>query len=435
MNIAIAGLGTVGAEVARQLINSQKSPNTRPHAKAEMTLNITAVSARTENRDRGFSMDSIAFEPDPTALAMRDDVDMVVELIGGDDAPALTLIEQALSIGKPVVTANKALLAKHGARLAMMAEEHGTHLAGEASVAGGIPVLKMLREGLAGNHISRISGILNGTCNYILSMMETTGRGFDDVLAEAQALGYAEADPSVDIDGIDAAHKLAILSAIGFGEVPNFDAIKISGIRNVSAVDIASAAHIGFAIRLLAIVERRGNTVSSSVQPTLVPLASSLAKVTGALNAVEVVGQPVGSVISIGPGAGAGATASAVLADIIDITAGRAPPFFGVPAGDLSPLSHTPSDTSDGASYYMRLTVYDRPGVLADVTAVLRDHQASVATMVQQGRSRDENGTVEIVLTTHEVDAATMTAAIKSIAKLDAVTADPTVMVIAASST
>ena len=426
LNIAIAGLGTVGAETARQVLDHADHIASR----AGRVLTLTAVSARDASRDRGFSMDGIAFEQDPVALAHRDDVDIVIELIGGDDGPALDLIEAALEGGKSVVTANKALLAKHGARLAVLAESKGVHLAGEASVAGGIPSLKMLREGLAANRISRISGILNGTCNYILSTMETTGRDFEDVLKEAQDLGYAEADPSFDVDGIDAAHKLALLTSIGFGSLPDFDAIDITGIRSVSSIDINSAANIGYAIRLLAIAENRDGNIVASVQPTMVPLSSGLAKVDGPLNAVAVEGQPIGSVIAVGPGAGAGATASAVLADLVEVAAGRAAPFFGCAAYQLKPASNNGS-ADYTARFYLRLTVYDRPGVLADVTAVLRDHHVSVESILQQGRAAEGgNGTVPVVLTTHDINNSEMTAAIREIKSLDAVTAEPTVMII-----
>ena len=429
MKIAIAGLGTVGAETARQLIHHHDQIAQR----SGMTMTVTAVSARDAGRDRGFSMEGIAFEQDPVALARRDDVDLVVELIGGEDGPALDLIEAALSNGKSVVTANKALLAKHGARLAALAEASGLALAGEASVAGGIPSLKMLREGLVANRISRISGILNGTCNYILSTMETTGRDFDDVLNEAQEFGYAEADPSFDVDGIDAAHKLALLTAIGYGVEPDFDAISITGIRGVSAIDIAAAKNFGYAIRLLAIAENHQGSITASVQPTMVPLSSGLAKVDGPLNAVAIDGEPIGSVIAIGPGAGAGPTASAVLADIVDVAAGRAAPFFGAKASELSPA--TASNIGEVCRFYLRLTVYDRPGVLADVTAVLRDHNISVESLLQQGRSDEGvHGTVPVVLTTHDTESQSMSAAIEEIKKLDAVTAEPTLMVISGDS-
>ena len=427
MKIAIAGLGTVGAETARQLLVHADHLATS----AGQPLELVAVSARAATKDRGFSMAGISFEPDPSALAGREDVDCVVELIGGEEGPALALVEKSLEQGKSVVTANKALLSKHGHRLAELAEAKGVSLAGEAAVAGGIPCLKMIREGLSGNQISRVSGILNGTCNYILSTMEETGRDFDDVLAEAQSLGYAEADPGFDIDGIDAAHKLSLLASLAFGIAPAFDQMVISGIRSVNALDISCADNLGYVIRLLGIAERVDGSIFLSVQPTLVPKSSQLAKVTGPLNAVSVDGQPIGNVTAVGPGAGAGATASAVLADINDTARGRVSPFFGWDAGSLSPC-HSPDDTGKQNRFYIRLTVYDRPGVLADVTAVLRDHHMSVESLIQQGRSDEGvNGSVPVVITTHEADSTAMQGAIAGIRSLDCVLEDPAVMVIA----
>jgi len=427
MKIAIAGLGTVGAETARQLLTYADHLS----AGAGQPLELVAVSARDASRDRGFSMKAIAFESDPVALAARDDVDCVVELIGGEEGPALALVEAAISQGKAVVTANKALLSRHGHRLAMLAETHGVTIGAEASVAGGIPCLKMIREGLSGNRISRVSGILNGTCNYILSTMADTGREFEDVLAEAQALGYAETDPSFDIDGIDAAHKLSLLAALAFGSVPDFDSIAVAGIRSVNALDIACAENLGYVIRLLGIAEKVDSSILLSVQPTLVPKSSQLAKVTGPLNAIAIDGKPIGNVTAVGPGAGAGATASAVLADIIDTARGRVSPFFGIDAASLTPCP-APNMSGRQSRFYIRLTVYDRPGVLADVTAVLRDHDMSVESLLQQGRSDEgENGSVPVVITTHETDLKAMEGALAGIKMLDCVLEDPAVMVIA----
>ena len=422
MRIAIAGLGTVGAEVARQLIHENALP-----------ASITAVSARNASRDRGFSMDGIDFVNDPVALAARDDVDAVIELIGGEDGPALALVEAAIAHGKPVITANKALLARHGRRIVAEAEKAGVALAAEASVAGGIPCLKMIREGLAGNRINRISGILNGTCNYILTTMEATGRDFDDVLKEAQDLGYAEADPGFDIDGVDAAHKLALLAAIGFGIEPDFDAIRISGIRAVTPVDIRCASDLGYVIRLIGQAEREQDGIRMSVEPTMVAVNSALAKVDGALNAVSVDADPVGSITAIGPGAGAGATASAVLADLADLIDGRTARFFGYPAESLVANGGITTASSATSRYYANLSVYDRPGVLADVTAVLRDAAISVESILQHGRAAEGgDGSVTVVITTHETTADAMVGAVEAIAGLDSVISAPAVMKIAA---
>ncbi|MGC6484547.1 MAG: homoserine dehydrogenase [Candidatus Puniceispirillales bacterium] len=422
MRIAIAGLGTVGAEVARQLIHENA-----------LGARVTAVSARNASRDRGFSMEGVTFVNDPVALAARDDVDAVIELIGGEDGPALALVEAAIAQGKPVISANKALLARHGQRVVAAAEEAGVALAAEAAVAGGIPCLKMIREGLAGNRINRISGILNGTCNYILTTMEKTGRGFDDVLKEAQDLGYAEADPGFDIDGIDAAHKLALLAAIGFGIAPDTEAISITGIRAVKPVDIRCAADLGYVIRLIGVAEREDGGIRMSVEPTMVPHHSALAKVDGPLNAVSVDAEPVGTITAIGPGAGAGATASAVLADLADLIDGRSARFFGAPAATLAAGGAVTSVSTAVSRYYANLSVYDRPGVLADVTAVLRDAAISVESILQHGRADDgSDGSVPVVITTHETTADAMARAIEAIADLDSVIGRPAVMAIAA---
>ena len=425
LNIAIAGLGTVGAEVARQL-TLNKEHFTR---KAGQPINLVAVSARDANKERGFSMDGIEFCQNPLDLAARQDVDMVIELIGGSEGVAYDLVSSALNQGCHVVTANKALLAHHGLALAASAEDSGLALAGEASVAGGIPVIKMLKESLAGNHLTRITGILNGTCNYILSVMQHENREFEDVLAEAQALGYAEADPSFDIDGVDAAHKLAILSSIGFGYAPAIDEVSITGIRQITLTDMKNALHLGCTIRLLGEVERNSDgQVAAMVRPVLLPLDNSLAKIDGPLNAVAFTGEPIGAVTAIGPGAGAGATASAVLADVIDIAQGRISPFFGEPASMLK-SAQGQAQNNRAERHFIRLQVYDRPGVLADVTAILRQHDISVESINQPSRSEDGiHGDVPIIMTTHETVASELFAAMAEIADLSTVLAEPVVL-------
>ncbi len=305
LKIAIAGLGVVGAEVARQVICRGKQLGMA----AGRHLEVVAVSARDRSADRGINLDGIDWHDDAIKLAERDDVDIIIEMIGGSEGIALNLARIGLSSGKHLITANKAMIAHHGTELSQLAEANNAHLLFEAAVAGGIPAVKTLREGLAGNKITRVAGILNGTCNYILSTMETTGRDFDEVLADAQRLGYAEAEPSFDVDGIDAAHKLTILAAIAFGHQPDFNAVSIQGIRDVSSVDFSYANQLGFRIKLVGVAEPG---LMPRMQTCLLPIDSQLAKVNGVLNAVEFHGEPVGTVLAVGPGAGGGATSSAV---------------------------------------------------------------------------------------------------------------------------
>ena len=424
LNVAIAGLGTVGAEVARQLIENADH-FTHQSGRA---VRIVAVSARDATKSRGFSMEGVDFCADAVALASREDVDVVLELIGGEAGVAYDVVTSALKNGRHVITANKALLAHHGHELAQMAEEAGLTLAAEASVAGGIPVIKMLKESLAGNQITRITGILNGTCNYILSVMQHEHREFADVLAEAQKLGYAEADPSFDIDGIDAAHKLAILAAMGFGTAPALDAVAVRGIRDITRMDMENARDLGCTIRLLGEVERgEDGAISAEIRPILLPLESGLAKIDGALNAVSFAGAPIGAVTVVGPGAGAGATASAVLADVVDLAMGRYAPLFGVPAKALK-QGNSKAISNRMERHFIRLKVYDRPGVLADITAILRGHDISVESINQPSRAEDGvNGAVPVILTTHEVKPPAVAAATAEMAELEAVLAEPVI--------
>ena len=424
LNVAIAGLGTVGAEVARQLTENADHFT----EKSGRAVRVVAVSARDATKSRGFSMAGVDFCADALELASREDVDVVLELIGGEAGVAYDVVTSALKNGRHVITANKALLAHHGHALAQMAEEAGLTLAAEASVAGGIPVIKMLKESLAGNQITRITGILNGTCNYILSVMQHEHREFADVLAEAQALGYAEADPSFDIDGIDAAHKLAILAAMGFGTAPVLDAVAVRGIRDITRMDMENARDLGCTIRLLGEVERgEDGAISAEIRPILLPLESGLAKIDGALNAVSFAGAPIGAVTVVGPGAGAGATASAVLADVVDLAMGRYAPLFGVPAKSLK-QGNNKTISNRMERYFIRLKVYDRPGVLADITAILRGHDISVESINQPSRAEDGvNGAVPVILTTHEVKPKPLAAATAEMAELEAVLAEPVI--------
>jgi homoserine dehydrogenase len=418
LSVAVAGLGTVGGGVLKLLRANAGIIS----ARAGRPIAVTAVSARDRNRDRGLELGGLRWYDDPVALAADPAVDVVVEAMGGSEGPARALVEAALKAGKPVVTANKALLAVHGAELAALAEDKNVPLAFEAAVAGGIPAIKALREGLAANNITRVAGILNGTCNYILTVMRERGREFADVLADAQKLGYAEADPSFDVDGIDAAHKLSILAALAFGRPVAFKDVYVEGIRAVSALDIAFANELGYRIKLLGIARQTDAGIEARVHPCMVPQSAPIARVDGVFNAVVAEGDFVGRVMLEGRGAGEGPTASAIVADLIDIARGRNTPVWGAASGALSDAPSVPMDAHHGC-YYLRLMVVDRPGVIADVTAVLRDEGISLESMLQRGRSPGE--AVPVVLVTHETNEAAMRAALARIAALGAVMEAP----------
>ena len=419
LKIAIAGLGVVGAEVARQVINRSDELGVA----SGKLIQVVAVSARDRSVDRGVNLDGIDWYDEAPKLAERDDIDIIVEMIGGSEGVALDLARAALESGKHVITANKAMIAHHGAELAQLAETNGVHLLFESAVAGGIPAVKTLREGLAGNKITRVAGILNGTCNYILSTMETTGRDFETVLADAQRLGYAEAEPSFDVDGIDAAHKLTILAAIAFGHKPDFNAVSIQGIRDVSSVDFTYANQLGFRIKLVGVAEPG---LMPRMQTCLLPLASQLAKVNGVLNAVEFHGEPVGSVLAVGPGAGGGATSSAVLSDLIDIAAGRGGLPFGRSINTLVDANAVKNCAGPDKPFYVRLMVVDQPGVLATLTGILQKHSISVEGLLQQGRA--PGNAVALVMTTHETSVANLGIALDEMEKLPIVKAKPVAM-------
>ena len=418
LRVAIAGLGTVGAAVADILLSRKELIA----ARCGRQIYLVAVSARDRSRDRGVDLSGVDWFDDASVMATQAECDVVLELIGGEDGIAKSVCENAIAAGRHVVTANKALLAMHGTALAQAAEQTGVALGYEASVAGGIPVIKALREGFAGNRISSIHGILNGTCNYILTTMRETGRDFDDVLSEAQELGYAEADPTFDIDGIDAAHKLALLASVAFGTEVDFDAVHVEGIRHVSADDITFADELGYRIKLLGIANQTDDGIEQRVYPCMVPMDAPLAHVEGVFNAVVAEGDAVGTSVLQGRGAGAGPTASAVISDIADIARGTVLPVFSVPASQLTPATTVSLDSRTGP-YYVRLTVLDRPGVIADVSAALRDEQVSVEALLQRGRS--EEGSVPVVLTLHETVEANMQRALDQIAKLDSVVEPP----------
>ena len=421
LKIAIAGLGTVGVGVLRVLAAHSKLLETR----GGRAIRVTAVSARDRGRGRGLDLSAFQWFDDAAAMAADADAEAVVELIGGSDGAAKAVTERAIAAGRHVVTANKALIALHGAALAAAAESAGVTLAYEAAVAGAIPIIRAMREGLSANRIARIRGILNGTCNYILTTMRETGRGFDDVLAEAQELGFAEADPSFDIDGVDAAHKLAILASLAFGSRVDFGGVFIEGIRRVSARDVAYAEELGYRIKLLGTAEITDEGLHQRVHPAMVPLDAPIASVEGVLNAVEAQSDFAGATMLEGAGAGAGPTASAVVGDLIDIACGRRTPTFGVPVSRLAEMPAAPMSGHVGP-YYVRLMVYDRPGVFADVAAVLRDHEISMEAVIQRARSETE--AVPVVLTTHETRESAMQGAADAIAALASVREAPHVI-------
>jgi homoserine dehydrogenase len=427
LRIALAGLGTVGAGLVR-LVEANGALIER---RAGRPVRIVAVSARDRTKDRGVDIGRYAWEDDMTALAERADVDVVVELVGGADGPALTTARNALKAGKGLVTANKAMIAHHGLELADLAGQakggQGVALKFEAAVAGGIPVIKGLREGAAANRIERIYGILNGTCNYILSTMEATGRDFGDVLGEAQALGYAEADPTFDVEGVDAAHKLAILAAIAFGARIDFPAVDISGIARVRAADIAQAEALGYRIRLLGLADcAEGEGLFQRVQPCLVPRHHPLAAVEGPTNAVVAEGNFSGRLLFQGAGAGDGPTASAVAADLIDIARGDVGAPFSVPVAALEARPRADAGHRTNRTY-LRFIVADRPGVLAEIATAMRDAGVSIESLIQQGRP-EEGGEVLVAMVTHESPEANVAEALRLLEGSDSLAEPPLVM-------
>ncbi|WP_296721307.1 homoserine dehydrogenase [Erythrobacter sp.] len=426
LRIAIAGLGTVGVGVIRLLATNAGIIA----ARAGRPIEVVAVSARDRSKDRGVSIAPFAWEDDMTALARRDDVDVVVELVGGSDGPALALSRAALSAGKGLVTANKAMVAHHGLELAQLAEANNAALKFEAAVGGGIPVIKGLREGTSANALTKVYGILNGTCNYILSTMESTGADFADVLAEAQARGFAEADPAFDIEGVDAAHKLAILAAIGFGTRIDFVGVRVSGITQVRAADIAQADALGFVIRLIgeADVEDTadGARLLQRVRPCLVAKGHPLSAVDGPTNAVVAEGNFVGRLLFQGAGAGDGPTASAVAADLIDIARDEVGAPFSIPVAQLAALPPAePGHRTERT--YIRFMVKDRPGVLAELTAALRDGDVSIESLIQQGRSSG-GGEVMVAMVTHEGPERCVAKALALLEGSDSLTGEPLVL-------
>ena len=421
INIAVAGLGTVGAETYRII----KEESDFLKARSSADFNVVAVSARSRDKKRNIDLSGAEWISDCRDIANIKDIDVVIELVGGSEGVAKELVEKSIANGKSVITANKALVATHGSNIGELVAKHDVMFGYEAAVAGGIPIIKTIREGLASNKISRIYGILNGTCNYILSVMRETGQEFEDILADAQRLGYAEADPSFDVDGVDAAHKLAILSAIAFQTPINFSGVYVEGIRLISPVDIDFATELGYRIKLLGIGELLGDGLQQRVRPCLVPVNIPIAQVEDVFNAVAAEADGVGTSLSYGRGAGAGPTSSAVLSDLLDFANNRRTSFLGTADGDLVARPVQELQKLSG-SYYLRLQVFDRPGVLADLTAVFRDKGVSVEALLQRGRNPD--GTVPVVLTTHETSEEAVQKSVAEFEKLENVVEKPCIL-------
>ncbi len=416
LRLGIAGLGTVGVGVVKIIRRQAALLEARTGARIE----ISAVSARDANKDRGVNLSGYAWETDPVALAKRDDVDVFVELMGGSEGAAKDATEAALAAGKDVVTANKALLAIHGQALADQAEAADRVIRYEAAVAGGIPVIKSLTEGLAGNEITRVMGVMNGTCNYILTNMEAKGLGYNALFDECAELGYLEADPNLDVGGIDAAHKLAILSSIAFGTKPNFDGIEIEGIQRITLEDIHQAADMGYRIKLLGVAQRTARGLEQRMQPCLVPATSPLGQLEGGTNMVVIEGDAVEQIVLRGPGAGEGPTASAVLGDICDLARGLRIPTFGQPAAMLEEAK--PAQTGLPAPYYLRTALLDKPGALAKVASILGDAGVSIDRMRQYGHS---DTTAPILIVTHKTTRAALDVALSALNATDVVAMEP----------
>lgn len=427
LKLGVAGLGTVGAG----LIQLLKAHGSKLADQLHRPVEVVAISARERGKDRGVSLEGLRWVDDPVALATDPAIDCFVELIGGEGGVAKRAVEAALAAGKHVVTANKALLAHHGFELAQLAERHNVALNFEAAVAGGIPVIKTVREALVGNQVRRVSGILNGTCNYILSKMQEERLPFAEVLREAQAKGYAEADPTFDIGGFDAAHKLTLLTSLVFGTRVAFDQIHIEGIQTITDADIDAADELGYRIKLLGVAQRTEEGIEQRVHPTMVPTASVIAQVNGVTNAVAIETDIVGELLLSGPGAGGNATASAVVGDIADIAKSRPGfqhgPVFGRPATELSRYVRAPMRSHAGG-YFIRLTVHDRVGVFAAVARRMAENGISLESIVQHANGANPDTQKTVILVSHETTEAAVRKAVAGITEDGHLTTKPQVI-------
>ena len=430
LKLGLAGLGTVGVAVVKRLAKLENELGLA----SGRSMRVTAVSARSRDKDRGIDTSTATWFADPVTLATSDEIDVYVELMGGEAGVAEASVRAALASGKHVVTANKALLAKHGNELARLAEENGVSLNYEAAVAGGIPVIKAMREGMTSNDVTRVYGILNGTCNYILTRMENEGLSFEDCLADAQRLGYAEADPTFDVEGNDTAHKLALLTSLAFGTQIDSDAIFLEGITSLTATDIKAADEMGYRIKLLGVAQKTDTGIEQRVHPTMVPKASPIAQISGVTNAVAIDGDAIGSITMSGPGAGGDATASAVVADLVDIARDITLYPMGQPAGELKPYVQARMRAHEGG-YYIRLGVSDRPGAFASIARRMAEQDISLESIMQSkervsGRKTKEAATKgvklqDVVLITYETTEEAVRKALEAIEKDGHIEASP----------
>ena len=416
LRLGLAGLGTVGIGVVKIV---------QTHAdllalRAGRPVVITAVSARDKSKNRDADLSSYAWETDPVALATRDDIDVFIEVMGGSEGPAKHATEAAIAAGKDVVTANKALLAHHGQALAIAAETNGRVIRFEAAVAGGIPVIKALTEGLAGNGMKRVMGVMNGTCNYILTRMQSAGLPYDQVFEEARQLGYLEADPNLDVGGIDAGHKLSLLASIAFGTKVSFDAVELEGIGAISIDDITHAADMGYRIKLLGVAQMTGRGLEQRMTPCLVPADHPLGQLQGGTNMVVLEGDSVGQIVMRGPGAGMGPTASAVMGDVMDIARGTRLSTFGQPAATLAtPIA---AKAATPAPYYLRMTLLDKPGALAKIATAIGDAGISIDRMRQYGHAGIH---APVLIVTHKATRDDVNNAISRFAATGVLVGDP----------
>ena len=430
LKVGIAGLGTVGAEVVRLIENESRALS----ARCGRSVRVVAVTARSKVKKRSIDLRGITWAKSPLELANNPEIDCLVELIGGSGEPALSAIEAALKSGKSAVTANKALIAKHGLRLAHAAEKHGGALNFEAAVGAAIPIVKTLREGLAAAGINRVYGILNGTCNYILTRMEQEGLSFAECLKDAQRLGYAEANPSFDVDGHDTAQKLAILASLAFGTKVAQGAVYVEGISSIAPEDLRAAADLGYRVKLLGVAVRTAKGIEQRVHPTMVPKSSSIAQVMDVTNAVTIDVEGIPPMTLVGPGAGGAATASAVVADIADIARGLRVKPFGRPVDRLRVTSKAPMERHEGG-YYIRLMARDLPGTAATIATRLAEQKISIESIVQRhpdgagaAQSAGKASQVPVILITYATHEDAVHRALKAVQRDKVISGRPQVI-------